>query len=95
MLFRSPAQNVFDDDLKTFACAQKPPSEAAPFEIGYDFGEAVNAGTLDALKGELTVTSPESKTITLEPVKITAIAGDNVVTTDNGGSATVKYKKKV
>ena len=36
-----PAQNVFDDDLKTFACAQKPPSEAAPFEIGYDFGEAV------------------------------------------------------
>lgn len=59
------------------------------------FGEKVNAGTLDALKGELTVTSPASKTITLEPVTIKAIVGDNVVFTDNGGSATVKYKKKV
>lgn len=36
-----PPQNVFDDDLKTFCCAQKPPSTSAPFEIGYDFGEPV------------------------------------------------------
>ena len=59
-----------------------------------DFGETVNAGTLEAVTGVLTVTSPESKTINLDPVQITTLIGSNVVCTDNGGSNTVKYLVK-
>jgi endonuclease/exonuclease/phosphatase family metal-dependent hydrolase len=36
-----PPENVFDDNLTTFTCAQKGPSPSAPLEINYDFGEAV------------------------------------------------------
>lgn len=59
-----------------------------------DFGETVNAGSLEAVTGVLTVTSPESKTINLDPVQITTLVGANVVFTDNGGSNTVKYLVK-
>lgn len=59
-----------------------------------DFGETVNAGTFEAVTGVLTVTSPESKTINLDPVQITTLVGANVVCTDNGGSNTVKYLVK-
>ena len=59
-----------------------------------DFGETVNAGTFEAVTGVLTVTSPESKTINLDPVQITTLIGANVVCTDNGGSNTVKYLVK-
>ena len=62
--------------------------------VDYDFGESVTAGSLDAVAGELTVTSPASKTIQLTPCGFKTIAGTNNVFTDKGGSNTVKYLKK-
>ena len=62
--------------------------------VDYNFGEPVTAGSLDAVTGELTVTSPASKTIQLTPCGIKTIDGTNNVFTDKGGSNTVKYLKK-
>ncbi len=36
-----PPENIFDDDLATFTCAQKAPTAASPIELGYDFGAPV------------------------------------------------------
>lgn len=55
------------------------------------FGETVKGGSLDAITGKLTVTSPAAKTIDLDPVALKAKAGTNVIWTDAGGSNTVKY----
>ena len=62
--------------------------------IPVSFGETVNAGELDAMTGVLTVTSPESKTINLDPVSLSALVGDNVIWTDTNGTNTVKFLKK-
>ena len=55
---------------------------------------AVNEGELDALTGVLTVTSPESKTVQLDPVTLSTLVGENVIWTDTNGDNTITYLKK-
>lgn len=54
----------------------------------------VYGGTLDALTGVLTVTSPESKTVQLDPVTLSTLIGDNVIWTDTNGDNTIIYLSK-
>ena len=58
------------------------------------FGETANKGSFDAVSGVVTVITPAEKTISLEPVPIATLVGNNTLCTDTGGSNTVKYLKK-
>lgn len=62
--------------------------------IPVSFGETVNEGTLDALTGVMTVISPESKTVQLDPVTLSTLIGENVIWTDTNGTNEITYMKK-
>ena len=54
----------------------------------------VNSGSVDLVNGILTVTSPESKTVQIDPVSVTTLIGTNVIWSDANGNLEVKYMKK-
>ena len=54
----------------------------------------VYGGTLDALTGVLTVTSPESKTVQLAPISLSTLIWKNVIWTDTNSVNTIVYLSK-
>ena len=60
----------------------------------FTWTDSATAGSYNAFTGELTITSPESKTVALEPISVTALVGDNVLWSDANGNLEVKYMKK-